>query len=175
MKFKDPRNGRESWNGPSPRAPCKVSMFVATLLWWKSFTIPSSVPLFFLSTFPFPFFFFLSSLIAFIFLPFSSLVHFYFRSLYPSYSFTFFFPFPFLFLFFSSFPSIFSFFPLPFLLLLLLLWWVDEVCEETAGKDIANARHNLSHGTAGFRFSLRKVRERCCFNMSSAKATIVAS
>ena len=47
MKLKDPRNGRESWNGPSPPAPCKVSMFVATLLWWKSFTIPSSVPLFF--------------------------------------------------------------------------------------------------------------------------------
>ena len=172
-KRKDPRNGCESCNGPSPPAPCKVSMFVATLLWWKSFTIPSSVPLFF------PFYLSLSFLL------------FFFPLLLPSFSFPFLHlsifisvPFTLHVLLLSSFHFLSSssssplflpfslFFPLPFLL---LLWWVDEVCEETAGKDIANARHNLSHGTAGFRFSLRKVRERCCFNMPSAKATILAS
>ena len=143
------------------------------------FHYPSFVPLFFISTFPFPFFVSSSFLLLFCPLlfpsfsfPFLHFSIFIFRSLSPSCSCPFFFPFPFLFLFFSSLPSVFSlFFPLPFL----LLWWVDGVCEETAGKDIANARHNLSHGTAGFHLSPRKVRERGCFNMSSVKATILAA
>ena len=116
-----------------------------------------SVPLVFLSTFPFPFFFlssfFLSSLISFIFLPLfiTSLFHFYFPFPFPFLFFSFLLPISFpLHLLLSSFHFLF-FFPLPFL----LLWWVDEVCEET-GKDIANARQNLSHGTTGFRLSPRK-------------------
>ena len=74
-----------------------------------------SVPLVFLSTFPFPFFFLSSFFFPLLFpsfsFPFSShpFSIFIFRSLSPSCSFPFFFPFPFLFIF-SSLPSIFSFF-----------------------------------------------------------------
>ena len=82
-KLKDPRNGCESCNGQVHQPPAK-----SPCLWPhlddEIFHYRSSVPLFFLSTFPFPFFFlsssFLSSLISFIFLPFSSLFHFYFPS-----------------------------------------------------------------------------------------------
>ena len=91
---------------PLAKSPC---------LWPHFYTENLSLSLFcsiIFSFLPFPFLssFFLSSLISFIFLPFSSLVHFYFPFPSPSCSFTFFFPFPFLFLFFSSLPSIFSFF-----------------------------------------------------------------
>ena len=82
------------------------------------FHYPSSVPLFFLSTFPFPFFFLSSSFLLLFFpllfpsfsFPFLHFSIFIFRSLSPSCSCPFFFPFPFLFLFFSSLPSIFSLF-----------------------------------------------------------------
>ena len=128
----------------------------------KIFHYPSSVPLFF------PFYLSLS------FLLFSFLSYFlHFPSLFFTCPFLFSVPFPlpvlllssFHFLSSSSSSPLFLPFSLFFLLPFLLLWWVDEVREETAGKDIANARHNLSHGTAGFRLSPRKVLERGCFNM----------
>ena len=89
---------------PLAKSPCLWPHFYGENL----SLFPLSVPLVFLSTFPFPFFFlssfFLSSLISFIFLPFSShpFSIFIFRSRSPSCSFPFFFPFPFLFLFSSS-------------------------------------------------------------------------
>ena len=161
---------------PSPPASCKASMFVATLGWWNL-----SLSLF--CSFIFSFYLSLSFLLPFFFFTFLSyFLH--FPSLFFTFPFLFSVPFPLPVLVLSSFHFLSSsssfplflpfslFFPLPFL----LLWWVDEVCEETAGKDIAHARQNLSHGTAGFRLSPRKVRERRgCFNMSSANATIVAS
>ena len=96
---------------PLAKSPCLWPHFYGENL----SLFPLSVPLVFLSTFPFPFFFLSSFFFPLLFPSFSfpfitSLFHFYFPFLSPSCSFPFFFPFPFLFLFFSSLPSIFSFF-----------------------------------------------------------------
>ena len=123
---------------------------------------------FLLPLFPF---FFLFFLFFHFFLHFLSLIPLFLFSL----------PFPCFFQLFYVFPPLLSIsfplsllplssFPLPF-----LLRWADEVCEESVGKDLANARHNLSHVSAGFRISPRKVLERRCFSMCSGKSTIVAA
>ena len=121
-----------------------------------SFTIPLLFLYFFFLPFPFLSSFFLLPFFFFSFL--SYFLH--FPSLFFTFPFLFSVPFPLPVLVLSSFHFLSSsssfplflpfslFFPLPFL----VLWWVDEVCEETVGKDIASARHNLLMGLRAFTF-----------------------